>query len=337
MDIRRQVSLKKYNTFGVDVGAAYFAEVASTDELQKALQFAERNGLRLLVLGAGSNVLFTRDFDGLVIRLNLKGIETSFADDAVLVTAAAGENWHSFVQDCIDQDYGGLENLSLIPGHVGTAPIQNIGAYGVEIKDVFETCQVFDTETRGIRDFKKDECEFGYRDSVFKRNKGRYIILQVTFRLTVKDHKISSHYGAIEAELQKRNITAPTLRDIADVVIAIRQSKLPDPAVTGNAGSFFKNPVIPMEAFERLKHRHPEIPGYSDGTQVKVPAGWLIEQCGWRGKTIDNVGSHALQSLVLINATGKAAGQEIYDFSQLIIDSVQQEFGIGLEREVNVI
>lgn len=342
MKIYENFSLKDYNTFGVDVTARYFAEVSSTDELIGVLKSAREKGnfdIKPLFLGGGSNILFTKDYEGLVIQLNLKGIsKETVSENEVLVTAAAGENWHSFVLFCLEQGYGGLENLSLIPGNVGTSPMQNIGAYGVEIKDVFENCKVLNLETLETEYFDNAECKFGYRDSIFKNDgKGKYVILDVTFRLTMKNHVIRIEYGAIKSELERQNITDPTIRDVSDAVISIRQSKLPDPKLLGNAGSFFKNPTISKSAFEALQQRFPAIPGYASGQWVKVPAGWLIEQCGWKGKEIGNVASHHLQALVIVNKTGQAGGAEIFEFSQKVIDSVEDKFGITLEREVNII
>lgn len=290
-------------------------------------------------MGGGSNILLTKDFEGLAIKLNLNGIsEESINENEVLVTAKAGENWHEFVMYCLQKNYGGLENLSLIPGNVGTSPMQNIGAYGTEIKDIFVSCLVLDLEDLELATFNLEQCRFGYRDSIFKQEgKGRYVILEVTFKLTQKDHRIKTEYGAIQSELENLGIKNPTIQDISKAVIHIRQSKLPDPKEIGNAGSFFKNPTIPLAQFETLKQQFENIQGYPNGDRVKVPAGWLIEQCGWKGKQIGNVGSHKLQSLVIINATGNATGKEIFDFSTEIINSVKEKFGIELEREVNII
>ncbi|AZB23242.1 UDP-N-acetylmuramate dehydrogenase [Chryseobacterium bernardetii] len=337
--MQENFSLKPYNTFGVDAQAKYFVEINSIEELRDALTFSKKNTLPLLFLGGGSNILLTKDFDGLAIKLNLKGIsEKDLNENEVLVTAKAGENWHEFVMYCLSKNYGGLENLSLIPGNVGTSPMQNIGAYGTEIKDVFVCCQVLDLENFELTTFDLEKCRFGYRDSIFKQEgKGRYIILDVTFKLTKKEHQIKTEYGAITSELENLGITNPTIQDVSKAVINIRQSKLPDPKQIGNAGSFFKNPTIPLVQFEDLKQKFNNIQGYPNGDMVKVPAGWLIEQCGWKGKQIGNVASHKLQSLVIINATGKATGKEIFDFSTEIINSVQEKFGIGLEREVNII
>ena len=344
MNIQENYSLKKHNTFGVEVSAKYFAEVKSLDHLTQILRNTSVQKFKLLFLGGGSNILFTQDFDGVVLQLNLKGIsEKILNDNEVVVTANAGENWHEFVQFCLDKNYGGLENLSLIPGNVGTSPMQNIGAYGAEIKDTFVSCKVLNLETLVVEEFDHEKCQFGYRESIFKREgKGKYVILDVTFKLTRKDHLIKTDYGAIQAELKNLGIEhfnklTVTIQDVSKAVINIRQSKLPNPKVIGNAGSFFKNPSISMEQFLGVEKRYPEMPNYPSGELVKVPAGWLIEQCGWKGKQIGNVASHELQSLVIINKTGLASGKEIFDFSTMIIESVKEKFGIELEREVNII
>ncbi len=337
--MQENFSLKPYNTFGVEAQARYFTEVNSIDALKEALIFSKANGLQLLFLGGGSNILLTQDFDGLAIKLNLKGIsEEPLNENEVLVTAKAGENWNELVMYCLEKNFGGLENLSLIPGNVGTSPMQNIGAYGTEIKDVFVSCKVLNLETLEIEDFDLEKCRFGYRDSIFKQEgKGKYVILEVTFKLTQKNHHIKTEYGAIKSELENLGIQNPTIQDVSKAVINIRRSKLPDPKEIGNAGSFFKNPTIPLAQFEALKQKFENIQGYPSGDRVKVPAGWLIEQCGWKGKQIGNAASHALQSLVIINATGNATGKEIFDFSTQIITSVKEKFGIELEREVNIV
>lgn len=340
--MQENFSLKPFNTFSVEANAKYFTEVTSVEELKEALHFANSNTpkLPILFLGGGSNILFTQDFDGLAIKLNLQGIsEKSINENEVLVTAKAGENWHNFVMHCLKKNYGGLENLSLIPGNVGTSPMQNIGAYGTEIKDVFVSCKVLDLENSELKTFSLEECRFGYRDSIFKQEgKGKYVILEVTFKLTTKNHHIKTEYGAIQSELENLGINENvTIQDVSKAVINIRQNKLPDPKETGNAGSFFKNPTIPLAQFEILKEKFNNIPGYPNGEVVKVPAGWLIEQSGWKGKQIGNVASHKLQALVLINATGNATGKEIFDFSTAVINSIKDQFGIELEREVNII
>lgn len=339
--MQENYSLKNLNTFGVDVSARYFAEVSTVDELLRVLKDNQLLTINYqpLFLGGGSNVLFTQNYDGWVIRLNLKGIsEEIINENEVLVTANAGEKWHEFVQFCLSKNYGGLENLSLIPGNVGTSPMQNIGAYGTEIKDTFVSCKVLNLETLEVEVFDNDQCKFGYRESFFKREgKRKYIILEVTFKLSTNNHIIKTEYGAISTELKNLGIENPTIQDISKAVINIRQSKLPDPKVLGNAGSFFKNPTISLEEFLKVQEKYPAIPNYPNGDFVKVPAGWLIEQCGWKGKQIGNVASHELQALVIVNKTGNASGKEIFDFSTMIIDSVREKFGIELEREVNII
>lgn len=332
-------SLQPYNTFGVDAKAKYFTEVHSIEELKKVVDLSATENLSTLFLGGGSNILLTKDFDGLAIKLSLKGIhEDIINENEVLVTTKSGENWHEFVLFCLEKNYGGLENLSLIPGNVGTSPMQNIGAYGTEIKDIFVNCTVLNLENLQLETFNLEQCKFGYRDSIFKQEgKGKYVILEVSFKLTRQNHNIKTEYGAIKSELEHLGIENPTIQDISKAVINIRQSKLPDPKEIGNAGSFFKNPTIPLMQFEDLKQKFSTIQGYPNGDFVKVPAGWLIEQCGWKGKQIGNVASHKLQSLVIINATGVATGKEIFDFSTGIINSVKEKFGIELEREVNII
>ncbi|AZB27978.1 UDP-N-acetylmuramate dehydrogenase [Chryseobacterium balustinum] len=337
--MQENFSLKPFNTFGVEAKAKYFVEVNTIEELIETLKHSNSQTLPLLFLGGGSNILFTKDFDGLAIQLNLKGISEEFLNEnQVLVTAKAGENWHEFVMYCLNKNYGGLENLSLIPGNVGTSPMQNIGAYGTEIKDHFASCKVLNLQTLEVETFDLAKCRFGYRDSIFKQEgKNQYVILEVNFKLTTQNHTIKTEYGAIKSELENLDIINPTIQDVSKAVINIRQSKLPDPKKIGNAGSFFKNPTIPLAQFEDLKLKFENIQGYPNGNFVKVPAGWLIEQCGWKGKQIGNVASHQLQSLVIINATGNASGKEIFDFSALIIDSVKEKFGIELEREVNIL
>ncbi len=339
--MQENFSLKAYNTFGVEAKAKYFAEVTTVEELKEAINFSNSQIPKtpVLFLGGGSNILFTKDFNGLAIKLNLTGIsEEVINKNEVWVTAKAGENWHNFVMYCLDKNYGGLENLSLIPGNVGTSPMQNIGAYGTEIKDVFVSCKVLDLESLELKTFDLEKCRFGYRDSIFKQEgKGKYVILEVTFKLTTKNHIIKTEYGAIKSELENLCIESPTIQDVSKAVINIRQSKLPDPKETGNAGSFFKNPTIPLAQFEKLKEKFENIQGYPNGNFVKVPAGWLIEQSGWKGKQIGNVASHKLQALVIINATGNATGKEVFDFSTEIINSVKEKYGIELEREVNII
>ncbi|EKB56841.1 UDP-N-acetylmuramate dehydrogenase [Bergeyella zoohelcum] len=335
MKITENASLLPYNTFGIEAKTRFLVEIDSTEVLISFLN-QKTDDLPILFLGGGSNILFTQDFEGYTILLKMKGIKEDIQDEnTVWVTAMAGENWHDFVLYCIGKNYGGLENLSLIPGNVGTSPIQNIGAYGVEIKDRMHTCTVLDLEDNKVKVFQNQECKFGYRDSIFKQNKGRYCILSVTFALTRRYHDIRTDYGAILLELQKKNIEKPTIQQVSDAVIAIRTSKLPNPKKIGNAGSFFKNPVISHEEFQKIVALYPTIPHYPSPEGVKIPAGWLIENAGWKGKQISNVASHRSQALVIINATGNATGKEIFDFSAQIIASIQQKYGIFLEREVN--
>lgn len=333
LNIQQNISLKKYNTFGIAVNAKRFVEVNSTPEL-KAILAEEKD---VFLLGGGSNMLLTADIEKLVIHLNLKGIIINDTEkDSVFVTAEAGENWHDFVIWCISQNYGGLENLSLIPGNVGTSPIQNIGAYGVEIKDTFHQLEAIEVATGKTTVFNNNDCNFGYRNSVFKNElKGKYIITSVTFKLTKNNHKTNVSYGAINEVLA--TIKNPTLKDISDAVISIRQSKLPDPEKIGNSGSFFKNPVIDINLFKKLQEKYQNIPSYVvSSTEIKVPAGWLIEQCGFKGKRFGETGVHKKQALVLVNY-GNATGQEVYRLAKKIQQTVLEKFAISLEIEVNVI
>jgi len=337
MEIQSQFSLKKHNTFGIEAKASKFVAVHTVTELKTALE-QYRNDKKF-ILGGGSNMLLTRDIDALVIHVDLKGTKIVKEDgDFAWIEAAAGENWHEFVLYTIGLNLGGLENMSLIPGNVGTTPIQNIGAYGTEIKDTFVSCEAMHIETQQIRVFTKDECHFGYRESIFKHEqKDQYVITSVVFKLTKKDHKINTSYGDITKELEKNNVQTPTLKDVSDAVIAIRQSKLPDPKVLGNSGSFFKNPIIPKSDFDKISINFPDMPHYVvSETQVKVPAGWLIEQAGFKGKRFGDAGIHKNQALVLVNY-GNATGQEILDVSKDIQKTIFEKFGIAIEAEVNVI
>jgi len=290
-----------------------------------------------LVLGGGSNMLFVNDFDGLVIRMNIRRIEHRINHNEVFVEAGAGEVWNDLVNFCVAREYAGIENLSLIPGSVGASPIQNIGAYGVELKDVFYSCQAFEIATGTFKKFTNEDCRFGYRDSIFKNElKEKYIITSVKFKLSLIPN-LNLKYGAIEQELTNRGITNPTIKDISQVVSHIRVSKLPDPSTIGNAGSFFKNPVITADQFEQLRSKFPEVVNYPAGNDlVKLAAGWLIEQCGWKGKVVGHTGTWKNQALVLVNH-GEATGEEVYSFSSQIIDSVYRKFGVLLDREVNII
>ncbi len=338
INIKQNYPLKKYNTLGIDVATRYWVEIKHLEELNELFSNEEYNKLPRLLLGGGSNILLTKDFEGIVIKLNVKGIsKESENDDVVYIKALAGENWHDFVLWSLGQNFGGLENMSLIPGNVGTAPMQNIGAYGVEIKDVFHELEAFEIETGKIRTFSLEECQFGYRESVFKQElKGQYIITSVTFRLTKDNHKIKSSYGAIQEELTKKSIQEPTIQDISKAVIAIRESKLPDPNKLGNCGSFFKNPIIAKEHFQQLQSHYSDLGSYPiDEKNVKVAAGWLIEKAGWKGKRFGDAGVHEKQALVLVNY-GSATGQAIFELSQKIIEDIDQKFQIRLEREVNL-
>ena len=337
MEIISNYPLKNHNTFGIEAFADEFVSVNTVNELKEVLQ--ENTGKQKFILGGGSNMLLTQNIHSLVIHVNLKGKEVVFEDDNhVHLKAMAGENWHEFVLYTIQHNYGGLENLSLIPGNVGTTPIQNIGAYGTEIKDTFVSCEAMDIATQQIKTFTKEECEFAYRESIFKNSlKNKYIIVSVTYRLTKKDHKINTAYGDIMAQLTEKNIITPSIKDVSDAVINIRQSKLPDPKELGNSGSFFKNPIISKEAFDLVYHKHPGMPHYIiSETEVKVPAGWLIEQSGFKGKRFGDAGIHSRQALVLVNY-GNATGQELLDLSRKIQQTVYNNFGIRIEAEVNII
>lgn len=337
MTIQNNFSLKKYNTFGIEAKAKQFVAVHNTDELRTILQ--EHSSEPKFILGGGSNMLLTQDIEALVIHVDLKGKKVlKEDDDFVWVESQAGENWHEFVLWTISQNFGGLENMSLIPGNVGTTPVQNIGAYGTEIKDTFVSCDAMDIATQQIKTFRKEECNFGYRESIFKHEaKNQYVITSVVFKLTKRNHKINTSYGDILKELEKQNVSTPSLKDVSNAVIAIRQSKLPDPKELGNSGSFFKNPIIPKEQYEKAHARHPEMPHYVvSETEVKVPAGWLIERAGFKGKRFGDAGIHKNQALVLVNY-GNATGQEILNVSKDIQATILKEFGIAIEAEVNVI
>lgn len=337
MIIEEHKSLKAYNTFGVAVNARYFATVNNTSQLREVLSSNLHS--KQLILGGGSNILFTKDVDALVIHLDLKGIKEEVLDENhVLLHIKAGENWHELVRYCVDKDYGGIENLSLIPGNTGTAPIQNIGAYGVEIKDTFVSCTVLDRTTGKIKELKAEDCKFDYRDSIFKNEaKGKYIILEVQLKLTRKDHIIRTEYGAIKSELEKVNCLDPSILDVSDAVIRIRQSKLPDPKKLGNGGSFFKNPILSAEAFQAFHQAHPEAPFYKvEGNQFKVPAGWLIDNAKLKGYRKGDAGVHKNQALVLVNY-GTATGKEILQLAKYIQETVLSKYGIQIVPEINIL
>ncbi len=342
MKIQENISLKQFNTFGIDVSAKYFATFNSIDELSELLEFKKQptsNDQRpTMILGGGSNILFTKNFDGLVLKNELAGIKEIKEDGHhIYVQVGAGENWHGFVQHCIHKGWAGVENLALIPGNVGASPMQNIGAYGVEIKNLFHSLEAFHVKEKKTRIFSVNDCEFGYRESVFKRKyKDEFVILNVTYRLN-KIPVYNTTYGAIEQELGKMGVKQLSIGAISQAVINIRSSKLPDPKLIGNAGSFFKNPHVSAEQFEKLKEDFPKIVGYvQENGDYKLAAGWLIEFCGWKGFRRGDAGCHTWQSLVLVNY-GNARGSEIYDLSEEILQSVKEKFGVVLEREVNII
>ena len=336
MQIDQNISLKQYNTFAIDAKAKLFSSFRNQDELGELLLVKPKRPV--LILGGGSNVLFTHDVDSLVLKNEVKGIDLIKEDaNHVYVRAGAGENWHRFVEYTLQRNWAGLENLSLIPGNVGASPMQNIGAYGVEIREVFEELEAFHKKSRKIRIFSVNDCEFGYRDSVFKHKyKDEYVILNVTYRLNKKPH-FNTSYGAIEQELQRMGVQKLSIQAISQAVINIRTSKLPDPSEIGNAGSFFKNPEIPGRQFKKLQSSFPGIVGYAlPNGNTKVAGGWLIEQCGWKGVRRGDAGCHARQALVLVNY-GNATGKEVFRLSEEILQSVKHTFGILLEREVNII
>lgn len=330
-------SLKSFNTFGIEAKAKNFVAVHSLDELKTVL--AEHTAEPKFILGGGSNMLLTQDIEALVIHIDLKGKRIlKEDDDFVWVESMAGENWHEFVLWTIDQNFGGLENMSLIPGNVGTTPVQNIGAYGTEIKDTFVSCDAMKIDDQTMRTFSKEDCRFGYRESIFKQEaKDQYIITSVVFKLTKRNHNINTSYGDITKELAEKNVIVPTLKDVSNAVIAIRQSKLPDPKVLGNSGSFFKNPVISRSHFEKVQAQFPEIKFFEvSPTEVKVPAGWLIEQAGYKGFRKGDAGVHKNQALVLVNY-GSATGQDILALSREVQQAVFDKYSIAIEAEVNVI
>jgi UDP-N-acetylmuramate dehydrogenase len=339
MQVHQNYFLKKYNTFAIEVYARYFATFSSVEDLQTLLS-TNSNLLPTLILGGGSNILLTKNYDGFVLKNEISGIEIiSESEEEVFIKVGAGISWHCFVMYCVEKNYGGVENLSLIPGNVGASPMQNIGAYGVEIKDVFYELEALDLKEKNIKTFTAGECEFGYRESVFKKKyKDQFAILNVTVRLRKKP-VFNISYGAIEEELKKMEVEHLSIKSISDAVIHIRSSKLPDPKLIGNAGSFFKNPVLHKHELEKheLRNSPANIPFYQiDEDHFKIPAGWLIEQCGWKGYRKDDAGCYDKQALVLVNY-GNATGKEIYNLSEEIILSVKEKFGIILEREVNII
>ncbi|MFZ9263475.1 MAG: UDP-N-acetylmuramate dehydrogenase [Chitinophagaceae bacterium] len=337
MIIKENTSLKDYNTFGIDANAKEFVVIKSHQDLQALISQRDLTKEKFLILGGGSNILFTKDFDGLIIKNEITGVELINQDDELVwVKVGAGVVWHDFVLYCIEKGWGGLENLSLIPGTVGASPIQNIGAYGVEVKNVIEEVIGIDLITKHTKIIKSIDCHFEYRSSIFKTTlKNKFLITDVVFRFR-KHPELRIEYGAIKDELKKENIEKPTIKDISNAVINIRRSKLPDPAIIGNAGSFFKNPVVSQNKLSELKAAYPSIVSYPFGEQFKLAAGWLIEQAGWKGYRENNVGSHEKQALVLVNYGG-AAGADILSLAQKIQDSIKQKFDVDLEMEVNII
>ena len=335
MDIKENYSLKKYNSFNIDVVAKEFIQINSVKELID-LQKNSKNKNKLFI-GGGSNILFTNNFEGLVVHINLKGISVKKINENFSeIKVMSGENWNELVNWCIENNLGGLENLSLIPGNVGAAPIQNIGAYGVELKDVFISCEVYDLNTEKLNVYNLNDCKFGYRDSIFKKNKN-LIVVSVKMKLSSKNHKINSSYGGINDELKKLNIKEPTIKDISNVVCDIRNKKLPNPNKIGNAGSFFKNPIVNSKKINWLKENFNNIPFYKiDENSYKIPAAWLIETSGFKGKDFGNFGVHKTQPLVLVNY-GKASGSDINKLSLSIKEVVNKLFKIELETEVNII
>jgi UDP-N-acetylmuramate dehydrogenase len=339
MQLHRHADLRSLNTFGVPATADHLGRFRDADQLRALLAMPELQGLPRMILGGGSNVLFTRDYPGAILLNEIMGMDVVREDERhVWVKAGAGVGWHQLVLHCVDHGWGGIENLSLIPGKVGAAPMQNIGAYGVEIKDSFHTLEALRISDGELVTFDREACRFGYRESFFKREgRDQYVILHVTFKLAKAPHMVNTSYGNIQEELARMGITTPTIKDVSDAVIAIRRSKLPDPAVIGNAGSFFKNPVVPLELAERIRQEHPTMPAYPAGEgHVKLAAGWLIEQAGWKGHRANGHGVHDRQALVLVNHGG-AHGADIYDLSEQVLRSVQERFGVELEREVNVV
>ncbi|MBU3680723.1 MAG: UDP-N-acetylmuramate dehydrogenase [Flavobacterium sp.] len=337
MQIQHEFPLLHYNTFGITAKAKQFVSISSLNELRSV--FLEYPNEPKFILGGGSNMLLTQDIEALVIHINLKGKEVlSETKDSVIVRGMAGENWHEFVIWTLENKYGGLENMSLIPGNVGTTPVQNIGAYGKEIKDNFVSCVAFNRHTLELKTFSNSECEFGYRESIFKnKEKDNYIIISVDFCLQKAPHQVHTAYGDIQSELAKQQITNPSIQDVSKAVIAIRQSKLPDPKELGNSGSFFKNPVVLKSDFAAIHKKFPEMRYFDvSPTEVKVPAGWLIEQCGFKGKRFGDAGIHKNQALVLVNY-GQATGKEIAELAQRIQAKVFETFGIRIEAEVNII
>ena len=338
MNIIENYPLLKLNTFGVDVKAKYFTSINTINELIELTKTNVFKDLELLILGGGSNILFTKDFDGLVILNNIKGKEIIDQNQqSIFLKIGAGENWHELVMYCVDNGWGGIENLSLIPGNTGTAPMQNIGAYGVEIKETFIELEALEISSGKIVKFNNSDCEFGYRESVFKNKmKNQYIILNITLELK-KNPVLNINYGDVKAILESQNIKNPAIKEVSNAIISIRQSKLPDPKKIGNSGSFFKNPIVSLNQLQLIKKKYSNVVNYEiNENEFKIAAGWLIERAGWKGKKFNNYGVHEKQALVLVNY-GLANGMEIFELSEKIILDIKDKFGITLEREVNII
>ena len=338
MNVIENYPLIKLNTFGIDVKAKYFTSINTVNELIEIKKSEKFKDYELLILGGGSNILFTKDFNGLVILNNIKGKEiVDQNDDSIILKIGAGENWHELVMYCVDNGWGGIENLSLIPGNTGTAPMQNIGAYGVEIKETFVELEALEISSGKIVKFSNSECEFRYRESVFKNKmKNKYIILNITLELN-KNPILNINYGDVKAILETKKIETPTIKDVSNAIISIRQRKLPDPKKIGNSGSFFKNPIIDINLLKLIEGKYPNVVSYKiNENKFKIAAGWMIEKAGWKGKKFNNFGVHENQALVLVNY-GLANGKEIFNLSEKIILDIKEKFGITLEREVNII
>ena len=338
MNIIENYPLLKLNTFGIDVKAKYFVSINTVNELIELTKTKVFKDLRLLILGGGSNILFTKDFDGLVILNNIKGKEIiDQTQQSIFLKIGAGENWHELVMYTVDNGWGGIENLSLIPGNTGTAPMQNIGAYGVEIKETFVELEALEISSGKIIKFNNSDCEFGYRESIFKNKiKNQYIILNITLELK-KNPVLNINYGDVKAILESQNIKNPAIKEVSNAIISIRQSKLPDPKKIGNSGSFFKNPIVSLNQLEFIKKKYPNVVNYEiNENEFKIAAGWMIEKAGWKGRKFNNYGVHKKQALVLVNY-GLANGMEIFNLSEEIILDIKDKFGITLEREVNII
>ncbi|MDZ7718067.1 MAG: UDP-N-acetylmuramate dehydrogenase [Balneolaceae bacterium] len=338
-EIKTNVDLSPYNTLSISAVATEFVDITSKNQLQELYKSGFFEDKQPFVLGGGSNILFLDDPSQPIMKISIRGKEIlGEGSEFVKINVGAGENWHEFVTWAVENNYGGTENLALIPGTVGAAPIQNIGAYGVELENVFDSLELFDMQEGSFKTFYKHDCKFGYRDSVFKQDlKGKIVVTGVTLRLSTKNHTIEDSYNSLQSCLSDKKISNPSIRDIYDTVIEIRRSKLPDPNLIGNAGSFFKNPIMNAKDFKVLQERYEEIPFYKlNHNQVKIPAAWLIEKTGWKGKRIGDVGTYKNQALVIVNH-GSASGSEIFKFSKMICESVQEKFGIELVPEVNVV